>query len=190
MRHTRPFMTTLISTITVMMMAAFPAAAATASPLEVRQGPTSIAQRYEVLINGVPYEPAGFSASLVPSCSASDPETKHIVAYQRRRPDGVAVLLCGSSAFGWRHIAERHGKDWQNIVTKYALGGSWEDFARWAIEGTVGQPVSAPEKPNGTWTYTGFIQIRQYNSNAVAKSYTATVPVSMDNDRIVIAHPS
>jgi hypothetical protein len=153
--------------------------------------PASVAANspeYEVVVNGITYDAENLAD---PSCAAGDAELKHVVAYQRRRPDGVAVIYCGNATgFGWRHIVAEHSSDWNNIVTKYGLGGTWQQFALWAISGTVGQPASAPhDGGNDTYRYTAVVQIKDYQSKAIARTYTVTVPVGAKNDRVITAFP-
>ncbi|MFK4731629.1 hypothetical protein ROT00_18205 [Agromyces mediolanus] len=180
--RTKLFVAALLAASQLMLPA--PAAAATSTP------PPQQAQ-YEVLLNGKRYSSDAATPFLAPTgCAKSDSETKHVVSYQRRRPNGVGVLLCGNSGFGWRHISARHGGDWQTIVTKYKLGGTWDKFAKWAMSGTLAQPLSARyNSGNDTYRYTAVLQIRSYNSAATTRSYTIVVPVGGQNNRIVTAYP-
>ncbi|BDZ53904.1 hypothetical protein [Agromyces marinus] len=168
---------------------AVPAAPAYAKPTP----PPAEQPLYEVVMNGEVYDPDEVTVSPMlsaPGCTSGQSSTTHIVAWQRRRPDGVALLQCGTLSWGWRHIADRHGSDWQRIVTTYKLGGTWDQFAKWAMSGTVGQPLSAPYKAsNDTYTYTAPIQNRAYNSGATAKSYMVYVPVGASNDRVITGYP-
>ncbi|MDR5699055.1 hypothetical protein [Agromyces aerolatus] len=83
-----------------------------------------------------------------------------------------------------------HSSDWNNIVTKYGLGGTWQQFALWAISGAVGQPASAPyDGGNDTYRYSAVVQIKNYNSKATARTYTVTVPVGAKNNKVITAFP-
>lgn len=150
-------------------------------------------EEYTAVIAGVEYiEPSGVSARLAaPGCSSSDKSTKRINTYQRRNPNGVAKLECGTtSGYGWRHIANGHGQDWQNILTKYKIAGTWSDFAKWNIGNTVGAPASAPyNSANNSYTYQSPLQIKN-SKGQVVRTYTVKVPVGKTTERIITAFPS
>lgn len=147
---------------------------------------------YTVSIGGAVYDPssAGVTAKLAaPGCNSGDPDSKRVTNWQRRNPDGVAKLVCGNYSYGWRHIADRHGQDYQNIVTKYQLGRSWDDFAKWAMSTTVGAPQSAPiNSSNNTWSYTAPIEIKN-NQGQVVRTYSMRVAVSRSDEKIITAFP-
>ncbi|WP_058235030.1 hypothetical protein [Devriesea agamarum] len=151
------------------------------------------AEEYTAVIAGVEYiEPSGVSARLAaPGCFSSDEATKRINIYQRRNPNGVAKLECGTaSGYGWRHIANAHGQDWQNILTKYKISGTWSDFAKWNIGNTVGAPASAPyNSANNSYTYQSPLQIKN-SKGQVVRTYTVKVPVGKTTERIITAFPS
>lgn len=151
-----------------------------------------IEEEYTVSIGGVVYddsEPQMSAMLAAPGCNAGDAETKRVTNWKRRNPNGVARLICGTSGYGWRHIAARHGQDYQNIVTKYQLGRSWNDFAMWAMSTTVGAPASAPVNPyNNTWGYTAPIQIKN-NKGQVVRTYSMLVSVSRSDEKIITAFP-
>ncbi|MDQ1123455.1 hypothetical protein QE412_002028 [Microbacterium trichothecenolyticum] len=146
-------------------------------------------EEYTVSIGDAVYDDRDTGMMLsAPGCNAGDPESKRVTNWQRRNPNGVAKLVCGNSQFGWRHIAGRHGQDYQNIVTKYRLGRSWDDFAKWAMSTTVGAPQAAPVRNNNTWGYTAPIQIKN-KQGQVVRTYSMLVSVSRSDEKIITAFP-
>ncbi|MBF0817133.1 hypothetical protein E4U02_11970 [Microbacterium paludicola] len=150
-------------------------------------------EEYTAVISGVEYaERADASVMLAaPGCSSTDKATKTVNMWQRRNPNGVAKLECGTkTGYGWRHIADGHGQDWQNILTKYKIAGTWSDFAKWNIGNTVGAPASAPyNSTNNSYTYQAPLQIKN-SKGQVVRTYTVKVPVGKTTERIITAFPS
>ncbi|MFC4244522.1 hypothetical protein ACFOYW_14185 [Gryllotalpicola reticulitermitis] len=103
----------------------------------------------------------------------------------------VANMRCGTQAtYGLRHINNQHGQAWQNIVTKYQLGGTWADLAIWAAEESTTAPSgTAPIASNNTYQYQAPVQIKN-SDGKVVRTYTVWTPVSADNDNVITCYPT
>lgn len=182
--------------ISAILLGGQPASALAASPNPSAPPPGIVLpdsnDDFSISIGDKTYEPTGGMSKnglAAPGCSADDPESKRVTNWQRRNPAGVAKLVCGTAGYGWRHIAQRHGQDYQNIVNKYQLGQSWQDFAKWAMSTTVGAPQSAPvNTSNNTWSYTAPIQIRN-KQGQVVRTYSMLVAISRSDEKIITAYP-
>jgi hypothetical protein len=192
MKKTKGFTAAALAALIFTAITATPVAAAPALSLDNLTAGMA-AGDYVVTMNGKTYEPGPeFStlATAAPGCSTGDADTKNVAAYQRRSPDGVAILLCGNNDFGWRHITNGKASSWGGIVTKYGLDGTWHKFAKWAMLNTLGAPATVTTVAGNKWNYKAPIQIKSYNGKAPSRTYTVTVSVAKDSNRIITAFPS
>jgi len=129
------------------------------------------------------------------ACGASSPEDKPVTTFPARPPVGgpartYAVLLCGNPGFGYRHIADGHGRDWEDLAVY--TGGNWRALADFAIRQTLtvpqpGNPAFDPK--NETWTYKAPLEIRDAQGN-VRATYWPIVSVAARDGRIVTSFPT
>lgn len=100
---------------------------------------------------------------------------------------GIALRMCGNSAWGWRHIDIRHAKHWGNIGVLF--GRSWDSFAIWAMYGILGSPQSINYKPQrDTFLYTAPIQL--WKNGKLVTTYMPKVSVANKTWRIITAYPT
>ncbi|WP_345412884.1 hypothetical protein [Actinomycetospora chlora] len=99
-------------------------------------------------------------------------------------------LSCGTEAFGYRHISNRHGSDWQNIAVY--TGENWRDLADFAIE----QILTAPQPgypryndKNDTWAFTAPLEIRD-GDGRVRDVYHPVVVVAGSDGKVITAYPT
>lgn len=129
------------------------------------------------------------------ACGSSAPEDKPAQTFPVRPPVGApartyAVLLCGNGGYGYRHIADRHGRDWENLA--FYTGGNWRDLADFAIRQTltVPQPSYPAFNPkNETWTYKAPLQIKD-SRGEVRATYWPIVSVAARDGRIITSYPT
>ena len=63
----------------------------------------------------------GQSGAVWAACGQSSPPEKVVRVFQRAAavgvgpPAGPSPLLCGTDRFGYRHLADKHGADWQAL---------------------------------------------------------------------------
>lgn len=102
----------------------------------------------------------------------------------------TSTLFCGNERYGYRHIANSHGADWQNIA--FYTGENWRFLTDFAIE----QILTVPEpgypvyrKDNDTWTYRAPLEIRD-SYGQVRATYHPIVSIAARDGKIITAFPS
>ena len=124
------------------------------------------------------------------ACGRTDPESKPTKTYPVQPPVGgpsrtYAVLMCGNRAFGQRHIANEHGKQWSDLAVY--TGGPWQSLADFAIRQTLtvpqpGYPRFNPER--NTWTYKSPLQIKDQEGQ-VRVTYWVVVGVAAQDGKLL-----
>lgn len=129
----------------------------------------------------------GFSASaaeaapqLWAACGRSSPEDKVVATYSK------AQLLCGNDKFGFRHIQNRHGDEWQQLAA--IENRNWRDIADMALAKALDNPDRTVNQGRGTSCYSGQIYLVNFATGAIAKTVQPSVIVSNDG-RIITAFP-
>ena len=130
-----------------------------------------------------------------PACGASTPVDKPVRTYPVVPAVGgpsrsYAVLLCGTENFGYRHIADGHGQDRQNVAVY--TGGNWRDLADFAMRQTLTVPqpgYPAYNVKNDTWAYKTPLQIKDQQGN-VRTTYWPIVSVASRDGRIITSFPT
>lgn len=105
---------------------------------------------------------------------------------------GVSRIRCGNEDWGLRHIDAGHGDGgdhgWRNIVNKYPIGGTWEDFMAFSFEAIVGDPSYATyRESNDVYRYTAPVKI--INKGEVVRTYHPLVVVAADSYNVITSYP-
>lgn len=152
---------------------------------------------YEVYMPGsAPIDTGtGITPRLVsPGCGTGEKEAKLIRNWTRKTATGgskPAYLRCGTQAtYGLRHINNGRGQDWENIRTKYALGGDWSSFMMNTTATNLVGPSSSVRTANNKDTYTGPLCIRNLSTGKIDRVYDIITPVASDKNNIVTSYPT
>lgn len=125
-----------------------------------------------------------------PGCSGHD-QYRKLQALNRAGKSsvvakGIALRLCGTASWGWRHIDIEHRRDWANISEKF--GRSWDSFAIWAMNGIVVTPKSINYQPlKDTYLYTAPVQL--WKNGKLMTTYMPKVAIANKTWRIITAYP-
>jgi hypothetical protein len=144
--------------------------------------------------------PIAVSASAAPAavwaaCGASSPPEKVVRVFPRTAfvpgPAGTSsTLLCGTEGFGYRHVAARHGQDWQTVALY--TGGNWRDLADFAIEQTLRAPHPGYPRhndKNDTWVFKAPLEIRD-SEGRVRDVYHPVVVVAGGDGKLITTYPT
>jgi hypothetical protein len=135
------------------------------------------------------------SSQVWAACGTNSPPDKLVRLFPRSTfvpgPAGTSSpLLCGTEAFGFRHVSSRHGPDWQNIAVY--TGENWRDLADFAIEQvfTVPQPgYPRYNDKNDTWAFKAPLEIRD-GDGRVRDVYHPVVVVAGSDGKVITAYPT
>ena len=100
---------------------------------------------------------------------------------------GTSALRCGNSSYGYRHIADRHSRDWYNLALFTQYHNNWREMADLAISSTLAAPVSTSDVGNGKTQYNSWVYVRDTNGRLVKQAYTIVV-VSRTNLNVITAY--
>lgn len=129
-----------------------------------------------------------------PGCGMGEKEAKLIKNWTRKTATGgskSAYLRCGTQAtYGLRHINNGHGQDWENIRTKYALGGDWSSFMMNTTATNLVGLYSSVSTANNKDTYTGPLCIRNLSTGKIDRVYDIITPVGASNNNIITSYPT
>jgi hypothetical protein len=100
---------------------------------------------------------------------------------------GHIDLFCGDSTQGYVHIRTGHQADWQAVITKYPIGGSWDDSMSFATGQAI---ISGPvyNAGSGKLCYTAPWQIK-HNGTVVA-TYHPTIIISGTRNLVITSYPT
>ncbi|MGO4518931.1 hypothetical protein AB4Y89_24330 [Terriglobus sp. 2YAB30_2] len=129
----------------------------------------------------------GFSASTAEAtpqvwgaCGTSSPEDKVVAKY------GKARLLCGNDKWGFRHIQEGHGTEWEQLAA--IENRNWRDIADMAISKSLDNPDRTVNQAGGRTCYSGQIYLVNFATGAIATTIYPSIIVLSDG-RIITAFP-
>jgi len=94
----------------------------------------------------------------------------------------------GDNGYGYRHILEKHGTQWQAIST--IAGQDWRSFTDWVIAESLRYPLTycATGQPRNNVNYVGWIQIKDTKGRVLA-TYYPRVATGMTSYNIITAFP-
>lgn len=105
---------------------------------------------------------------------------------------GVSRIRCGNERWGLKHIDVEHGDGgdhgWRNIVNKYPIGGTWEEFMVFSYEAILGEPHYATyRESNDVYRYTAPVKV--INKGEVVRIYHPLIAVAADSYNVITAYP-
>jgi hypothetical protein len=100
---------------------------------------------------------------------------------------GHINLNCGDDKSGYVHIRTDHQADWQGVIDKYPIGGSWDDSMSFATGEALlhGSVFSAG---SGKLCYSAPWQIK-HNGTVVA-TYHPTIIISGNRNIVITSYPT
>ncbi|MGH3520677.1 MAG: hypothetical protein ACRDQ7_25550, partial [Haloechinothrix sp.] len=177
--------TEIFTTITAMLVCVLGAAGSAVAGVSSLPTDTAVPAsggEYSVAIGGVELRSLVINYSGRPpwaACGASSDKMKRVSTYRRAAGPqiaaGEAYLRCGNDKWGYRHIANRHGQDWQNVATM--IGSNWRDLCDFAIAETLKVPGSVTyNQDDNTWLYIAPLEIKN-SRGEVIRRYQAKVAI-------------
>lgn len=131
----------------------------------------------------------------VPYCSYKAKNQTKVRTFSRAGVKGFdgnkAYLRCGSytntktgqSAWGLRHIGEKHKNDWANK----AGGSDWFDMMEFATKSTLKKPESAVRSGQDTYGYCAPVELK-YNGK-IYDRFKTVAPVSHQGKNVITSSP-
>jgi hypothetical protein len=113
-----------------------------------------------------------------------------LVAGVSAMPGGDTVLYCGNDKYGFYHLLDRHGQDWQNVaMSRFPGGGNWRYLADYSIGATLANPERV-DYNSGNDTFTVQRNIYRITDDGLVYSFTCRVVVSATDGKIITAFPT
>jgi hypothetical protein len=107
----------------------------------------------------------------------------------RTMPAGTTNLTCGNERFGFYHIANSHGEQWEQ-KGEITLE-NWRDVADYAIQEALAHPMAVTYRTdNDTFCYSRLIFLVDKRNGETVGSYQPNVVISARDQYIVTAWPS
>lgn len=107
--------------------------------------------------------------------------------------DGLVALKCGNDKVGYVHIRKNHEKDWQSILNRYPIGGTWDDYMLFATKNSLQAPdpsLGMPQViPGDKRCYSSPVQIKNPDG-VVMETIHPSVIVSMNNRVVITSFPT
>jgi hypothetical protein len=102
---------------------------------------------------------------------------------------GRATLVCGNADGGFRHIKNRHRKDWEFIAA--FDNEPWGRAADWGMWNALKHPSKTTYRAdNDTWAYETPIHLKDRRTGKIVKWATVRTVVSRKTKNIVTALPT
>lgn len=131
------------------------------------------------------------------ACGRTSPEDKTVRTFARApinspghvMVEGTSTLYCGNLKFGYRHIADSHEYDWDQIDGRY----NWRDNADHSIEVALRHPMTVCySESNGTFVigYLLFEKNILKGGELTGKTLWANVIIDGGGGKIITAYPS
>jgi hypothetical protein len=131
------------------------------------------------------------------ACGISDKNTKVVRKFDRaasRFPAphfgaGVASLGCGSKAWGYRHILDRHLSQWEFIASFDRV--NWRTAADWGMWNALKHPGKTTYRAsNNTYSYETTIYLKNKNTGQIVKKATVVAVVAHVTKNIITSYPT
>jgi hypothetical protein len=104
-------------------------------------------------------------------------------------PGGDSQLYCGNEKYGFLHIADDHGQDWQNVaMSRFPGAGNWRDLADYSISATLGNPERVEYRQDNN-TFTLYRDIYRITDDGLVYAFTTRVAISATDGKIITAFP-
>jgi hypothetical protein len=109
----------------------------------------------------------------------------------RSLPGGDSQLYCGNDKYGFLHIADEHGDDWENIEGGVFFRGNWRCLADYAMASALAYPETVEyRQDNDTFKVTRAIAPTDGEGNITGPpTWRAVVVVSASDGKIITAFP-
>ncbi|MFC8526317.1 hypothetical protein [Nocardia sp. NPDC057227] len=114
------------------------------------------------------------------ACGRSSAEDKVVATYGRGR------LLCGNDKWGFRHVQQNHGKEWEQLAA--IENRNWRDIADMAIAKSLNDPQRTVDQGGGATCYSGQVYLVNHVTGAIVQTIHPSVIVLTDG-RIITAFP-
>jgi hypothetical protein len=104
-------------------------------------------------------------------------------------PGGDSTLYCGNDKYGFLHIANKHGADWERIgMSRFPGAGNWRYLADYSISATLAYPEKV-EYDQDRNTFAIYRNIYRITDDGTAYAFTCRVVISASDGKIITAHP-
>ena len=101
--------------------------------------------------------------------------------------DVRSELYCGTENWGYRHIKNSHGSQWEGLAR--SVGMNWRDFTDQVIrDGLKGPQRVDYRAKNLTYTYQGSFWIKDSHGNIKGR-YCSQIAVTKASGQIITAYP-
>lgn len=109
----------------------------------------------------------------------------------RTLPGGDSQLYCGNDKFGFLHIADEHGEDWERKEDAGLWPGNWRYLADYAIASALAYPETVTYRQgNDTFEVTRGIAPTDADGTAIGPpTWRALVVISASDGKIITAYP-
>lgn len=140
--------------------------------------------------------PSTAHAATWAACGNSDASTKVVRTFDRYRgdaggghvlPGGTSRLLCGSTAYGYRHIFAKHRTQWEQDA--FLTSKDWRSHTDWAIDLVLRDPDKVSyTSSNDTFVYCRQIVLANSKGQTVGYKYPRVVVAAVTKN-IITAYP-
>jgi hypothetical protein len=105
-------------------------------------------------------------------------------------PGGDSVLYCGNDKYGFYHIVNRHGSDWNNVaMSRFPGAGNWRYLADYSIGAALANPERVDYNSQND-TFTVQRNIYRITEDGPVYAFTSRVVVSGTDGKIITAFPT
>jgi hypothetical protein len=139
-----------------------------------------------------PYEPKVWGACKV---SGADPNKvvrtfnrAPITAGFNTLPGGDSQLYCGNDNYGFLHIANDHGRQWETMASRFPSAGNWRYLADYAISATLAYPERVEYRQDNN-TFAVYRDIYRMTDEGTVYAFTCRVAISASDGKIITAFP-
>jgi hypothetical protein len=141
-----------------------------------------------------PYQPQVWGACKL---SGADPNKvvrtfyrAPLTAGSNSMPAGDSVLYCGNDKYGFIHIVDEHGAQWQQVAgSTWPGAGNWRYLADYAISATLANPENVTYDQDRN-TFAVYRNIYRMTDDGLVYAFTCRVVVSGSDGKIITAFPS
>lgn len=116
-------------------------------------------------------------------------DPRHVITSWNSKYQGKVALQCGSAkTSGYNHISARHKTEWQNLITRFGGGRSWDDFMAYVSISALNNPSAIYGAGFEKICYTAPINmINHKNGDKVTLS--PSVIISSNNKIVITSYP-
>ncbi|MDZ4232442.1 MAG: hypothetical protein U1C73_01465 [Dietzia sp.] len=105
-------------------------------------------------------------------------------------PSGDSVLYCGNDKYGFYHMANRHGSDWDRVASsRFPGAGNWRYLADYSISSALANPERVDYNSQND-TFTVHRNIYRITDDGPVYAFTSRVVVSGTDGKIITAFPT